>query len=59
VMFTPSGMEKFFEQLADLPPGPVDPETYRALARNCWMDVVGEPLAVSHPLDAEDPQPAP
>jgi len=50
VMFTPAGMERFFERLAELPPGPVDPETYRALANACWMDVVGEPLAVSDPL---------
>ena len=50
VMFSPAGMERFFERLAELPPGPVDPETYRALANACWMDVVGEPLAVSDPL---------
>lgn len=50
VMFTPSGMERFFEQHADLPPGPADPDAYRAIARGCWMEVVGEPLAVSDPL---------
>jgi mannose-6-phosphate isomerase-like protein (cupin superfamily) len=50
VMFTPAGMERFFERLAALPPGPADPAAYRALARECWMEVVGEPLAESHPL---------
>jgi glyoxylate utilization-related uncharacterized protein len=50
VMFTPAGMERFFEQLAALPPGPVEPEVYQALARTCWMEVVGEPLAESNPL---------
>jgi hypothetical protein len=50
VMFTPSGMERFFEQLADLPAGPVDPARYQAMAKNNWMEVVGPPLAQSHPL---------
>ena len=55
VMFAPSGMERFFERHADLPPGPVDPDTYRAIAAGCGMEVVGPPLAVSHPLDARPP----
>ncbi len=50
VMFTPSGMERFFEEHAELPPGPVDPEVYREIARRSWMDVAGPPLAVSDPL---------
>jgi len=50
VMFTPSGMERFFEEHAMLPPGPVDPDRYRAIAERSWMDVAGPPLAVSHPL---------
>jgi hypothetical protein len=25
-------------------------DAYRAIARGCWMEVVGEPLAVSDPL---------
>jgi mannose-6-phosphate isomerase-like protein (cupin superfamily) len=50
VMFTPGGMERFFEQHAELLPGPVDPEAFHTLARNNWMDVVGPPLAVSDPL---------
>jgi mannose-6-phosphate isomerase-like protein (cupin superfamily) len=50
VMFTPSGMERFFEQHATLPPGPIDPDAYRAIANNNWMAVAGPPLAESHPL---------
>jgi hypothetical protein len=41
VMFTPAGMERFFEGHAALPPGPPDPETYRRIARAAWMEVVG------------------
>ena len=50
VMFTPSGMERFFEEHALLPPGPVDPNVYREIARRNWMDVAGPPLAESDPL---------
>jgi mannose-6-phosphate isomerase-like protein (cupin superfamily) len=50
VMFAPSGMERFFEQLAELPPGPVDRATYDSIAFNSWMKVVGKPLADSDPL---------
>ena len=48
-MFTPSGMERFFEEHALLPPGAVDPERYREIAERNWMEVVGPPLAESHP----------
>lgn len=50
VMFTPSGMERFFEEHADLPPGLVDPAVYRAIANRNWMDVVGPPLGESDPI---------
>lgn len=50
VMFTPSGMERFFEEHADLPPGPVDPDVYRAIANRNWMDVIGPPLGESDPI---------
>jgi quercetin dioxygenase-like cupin family protein len=50
VMFTPAGMEGFFEAHAALPPGPVDPETYRAIAEAVGMTVAGPPLAVSDPI---------
>ncbi|MCI4350357.1 MAG: cupin domain-containing protein [Thermoplasmata archaeon] len=49
VMFTPAGMERFFEQFAELPPGRVNPEAYRAIAHDCAMQVVGQPLAESDP----------
>ena len=47
VMFAPAGMERFFERHAALPPGPVDPDVYRAIAHDCSMEVVGPPLAES------------
>lgn len=50
ILFTPSGMERFFEEHAALPPGPVDPDAYRAIARANWMEVVGPPLGESDPL---------
>lgn len=40
VMFTPAGMEKFFELDAELR-RPVHPEAYRYIARKCSMEVVG------------------
>jgi len=50
VLFTPSGMESFFDRFAALPPGPIDPEFFAALGREVGMEVVGPPLAVSDPL---------
>jgi mannose-6-phosphate isomerase-like protein (cupin superfamily) len=49
VMFTPAGMERFFEGQAALPAGPVDPNAYRAAAHSAWMQVIGPPLAASDP----------
>ena len=48
--FTPAGMERFFEDHAELPPGPVDLDAYRAIARSNWMEVAGPPLAESDPF---------
>jgi len=50
VIFTPAGMEKFFDELVQLPVGPVDPDVYRAIAHRSGMEVVGRPLAESDPL---------
>ncbi len=50
VLFAPSGMERFFEEHSLLPPGPVDPDRYREIAERSWMEVLGPPLAQSHPL---------
>lgn len=49
VMFTPGGMERFFEAHAELPDGPVDPDAYRQIAHASFMEVVGPPLGESHP----------
>ena len=44
VLFTPAGMERFFEAHAALPPGPVDPDTLRQIARAAWMEPLGPPM---------------
>jgi len=49
-MFTPSPMERFFEEHAALMPGPVDPAVHREVAGRNWMTVEGPTLAASHPL---------
>ena len=49
-MFTPAGMERFFEGVAQLPPGPVDPDAWGAIAHSTWMKIVGRPLAETDPL---------
>jgi mannose-6-phosphate isomerase-like protein (cupin superfamily) len=54
VMFAPSGMERFFEGLGSLPPGPVDPAVYRSIAAEAAMEVVGPPLAESDPIQQPD-----
>jgi quercetin dioxygenase-like cupin family protein len=51
VMFTPAGMERFFEGQANLPPGPMDTDAHAALARENGMQILGPPLAVTDPLD--------
>ena len=50
VLFTPSGMERFFEEHAELPLGPIDQAIYEEIAGRSWMEVAGPPLAQSHPL---------
>ena len=50
VMFTPSGMEAFFDRFAALPEGPVDPGVFQRIGGEVGMNVVGPPLAVSDPL---------
>lgn len=52
VMFTPAGMERFFEGHAELPPGKPDPTAYAAVARSAWMEVTGTPgVTVFRPGD--------
>jgi quercetin dioxygenase-like cupin family protein len=50
VMFTPAGMERFFEGIATMAPGPPDPAAYHAIAGAAGMHVVGPPLAESDPI---------
>jgi mannose-6-phosphate isomerase-like protein (cupin superfamily) len=50
VMFIPSGMERFFERVAQLPRDPFDPDSYREIAHRAWMKVGGRPLAETDPL---------
>ena len=49
VLFTPAGMERFFERFATLPAGRFDPESFRTAGAEAGMEVIGPPLAVSHP----------
>jgi quercetin dioxygenase-like cupin family protein len=49
VMFTPSGMERFFDRFATLPAGPVDPGAFRSIGAEVGMDVIGPPMAAAHP----------
>ena len=44
VIATPSGVERFFEEFAELP-GPVTPEQLAAIAHANWVKFVGPPLA--------------
>jgi quercetin dioxygenase-like cupin family protein len=48
VTFMPAGMEGFFERLSRMKE--FDPEEFRAAAAEQGTEVVGPPLAVSHPL---------
>lgn len=50
VLFTPSGMERFFDRFAELPEGPVDPGVFGELGAEVGMEVLGPPLAISDPL---------
>ena len=50
VFTTPSGVERYFEEFAELPPGPVDPQAHAAVARASGIELVGPPLEVSDPL---------
>ncbi len=49
VMFNPSGMERFFDRFAQLGDGPADPEAFERIGAEVGMEVVGPPLALSHP----------
>jgi quercetin dioxygenase-like cupin family protein len=44
VLFTPAGMERFFDRFAALPAEAVVPEAFRTIGAEVDMDVVGPPL---------------
>jgi hypothetical protein len=44
VMFTPSGMERFFDRFAALPADAVVSEAFGRIGGEVGMDVVGPPL---------------
>ena len=50
IVTTPSGTERFFEQFAELLPGPVGPEALVEVGHANWLEFTGPPLAVSDPL---------
>ncbi len=45
VLFTPSGMERFFDRFAALPAGAVDPGQLRSIGAEVGMAVIGPPMA--------------
>jgi quercetin dioxygenase-like cupin family protein len=47
VLFTPAGMERFFDRFAELPAGPPDPGAFRELGAAAGMEVLGPPLRPS------------
>jgi quercetin dioxygenase-like cupin family protein len=50
VIFSPAGMESFFEDFASLPEGPIDQKVYGEIASRAGMIVAGPPLAISEPI---------
>jgi mannose-6-phosphate isomerase-like protein (cupin superfamily) len=50
VIATPSGVERWFEQCAELLPDRLDMEALAAITDANWAELVGPPLAVSDPL---------
>jgi quercetin dioxygenase-like cupin family protein len=52
IHFTPSGMERFFEEFAELPAEETGPEVFRSIGAKVGMDVVGPPLAQSDPISS-------
>lgn len=49
VIFTPSGMERFFDRFAELPADASPAEAFGRIGAEVGMEVVGPPLAASHP----------
>lgn len=51
VVTTPSGLERFFEQFAELLPSPVGPDGLVAVGRANRIEFIGPPLAASEPSE--------
>jgi quercetin dioxygenase-like cupin family protein len=49
VMFTPAGMESFFDRFASLPQSADVPDAFRSIGAEVGMEVIGPPLATSAP----------
>jgi quercetin dioxygenase-like cupin family protein len=49
VMFTPAGMESFFDRFASLPQSADVPDAFRSIGAEVGMEVIGPPLAKSAP----------
>ncbi len=49
-LFTPAALDRFFGRLAELPEDGSMVDEFRRLGQEENMDVLGPPLAVSHPL---------
>ena len=47
------GMERFFERAAEVPEGTPLAEAFAEFAADAGMDVLGPPLAVSHPPESQ------
>ncbi len=50
VIFTPAGMERFFDRFATLPDVADPREAFKSIGLEVGMDVIGPPLARSHPV---------
>ena len=50
IHFTPSGMERFFEEFAELPVEEAGADVFHSIGAKVGMHVVGPPLAQSDPL---------
>jgi hypothetical protein len=50
IVTTPSGVERFFEQFADLGTGPEDLQGLHDVGLANWLEFIGPPLSVSEPL---------
>jgi quercetin dioxygenase-like cupin family protein len=55
VVFTPSGMEQFFERFSEHADRDSAPEAFRRIGAEVGMDVVGPPLGQSHPARSAIP----